>query len=302
MLSLIAALGIAAALVANHARLHSQQHFARTQRYEDVYYLPPPAWLRVFSLGYREALADLIWLRTLIYFGDELVHRGGVANLTHYADAMLTLDPYFKQVYRWAATCGVYRTGRVGIEHIRNSIAYLERAARLFPDDGEIAWDLAGFYLYELRPYAVDPAEKESARRKGLEHLQFATLRGAGPPWLALSAASEMEKMGQREREVSFLQEVYGQVSDENIREEIRARIAKLQSATFAEALAHEYDELERARKRDFPYIDRELFLQVGKKPAFDGNALILRGFAPTEIERVDGLVGAGDGGHAPPP
>jgi tetratricopeptide (TPR) repeat protein len=277
----LVALGVCAALIAGHTRIDSQRHFAGTQRYEDIYYLPPPGWLQAFSLGYREATAGLIWLRTLIYFGDELAHRGNVANLSHYADAMLALDPYFKRVYRWIATCGVYRTGHVGPEHVRKSISYLERAARLFPDDGEIAWDLAAFYLYELRPLTQDPAEKESARRKGVEHLQFATLRGAGPPWLVLNAAGELEKLGQRERQIAFLQEAYGQVADENIREQIHNRIATLQSATFAEALAREYEEVETARARDFPYLELELFLQIGKKPAFDGTALLLRGFAP---------------------
>ena len=38
-----------------------------------------PTGCGVFSLGHREALAGLIWLRALVYFGDELQHRGEVA-------------------------------------------------------------------------------------------------------------------------------------------------------------------------------------------------------------------------------
>jgi len=53
-------------------------HYLSMQAYEDIYYLPPPKWLQVMSLGHRRAVADLIWLRALIYFGDEFVNRGAV--------------------------------------------------------------------------------------------------------------------------------------------------------------------------------------------------------------------------------
>ena len=181
-------IAVALALVAMlHTRKASESHFLRTQRYEDVYYLPPPAWLGLFSLGHKEALADLIWLRSLIYFGDELQHRGNVEHIYQYTDAMLALDPYFKKVYQWVSACALYRTGNVTARDARRVIAYLERAIRVFPDDGELAWTLGANYLYELPPLLATREEKAEAKRRGLEHLKVAALRGAGPPWLALT-------------------------------------------------------------------------------------------------------------------
>lgn len=292
---LVVILLIAAAVCADRTRLDSQHHFASTQRYEDVYYLPPPAWLKVFSLGYREALASYIWMRTLIYFGDEMVHHGRTKYLFTYADAMLDLDPYFVRAYRWIATTGSYRLGSSGLPDIRRSIDYLERAARLFPDDGEIAWDLASFYLYELKPHVTDEKERAEANRKGIEHLQVAVLHGAGPAWLALNAAAELEKMGQREQQIAFLQEAYGQVSSDDTRKRIEEQLAVLQSASFAEAFAREQAQAEASRKRDYPYLDMDLFLQVGTKPAFDHLPLLLNGFDPSPV--VSG--GIGDGSSA---
>lgn len=278
----------ALALLAGHAREDSQGHVLSTTRYEDVYYLPPPRWLQLFSLGHREALAGLVWCRALVYYGDELVHRGKVASLFKYADAILELDPSFKRAYRWVAVNSTYRLGATTVDDVRRSIAYLERAARLFPDDGEIAWDLGAFYLYELRPHLTSDTEREEARVRGLAHLRVASLKGTGPAWLALSTATELERLGQREQEIAFLKEAYSQVSDDQIRDEILQRIASLQSATYAEALARERAAIEAARARDYPYLDTELYLHVGPKPPFDGTALRLRGFDPIESEEED--------------
>ncbi len=262
-------------------RRNGQAHFLATQRYEDIYYLPPPAWLQVFSLGHREALADLIWLRSLIYFGDELLHGGQVSNLYNYADAMLALDPHFKRVYSWVASCALYRSGSVTAKDARKAIHYLEQAAQLYPDDGEVAWNLGADYLYELVPMLKDPAQITEARQRGVEHLKVAALRGAGPPWLGLSTAAELDRLGQHEQEISHLQEVYAQVSDPAMKAGIEARLALLRSSAYAEALRRTDEELERARKRDFPYLDPDLYLLVGPRPPFDGTALLLRDFDP---------------------
>ncbi len=274
------------AVVADITRRHGQGHYQATQRYEDVYYLPPPDWLRVFSLGQREALAGLIWLRTLVYFGDELQRRGEVRHLYRYADAMLTLDPSFKRVYLWTASSAIYRTGHVTADDVRRSIDYLERAVRLFPDDGELAWMLGATYLYEL-PQHLPPDQREEPRRRGLEHLQVATRLGAGPPWLVLTTAKGLHKLGQREQEITHLQEVYDQISDPDVKAEIEARLTELRSSAFAEALRRTNAEIEASRLRDFPYLSRELYQLVGPKPPFDGRALLLRGFDP-ESERFE--------------
>jgi tetratricopeptide (TPR) repeat protein len=276
----IVAVLAAAVATAHVARRHGQQHYLATQHYEDVYYLPPPDWLVLFSLGHREAVAGLIWLRALIYFGEELQQRGQVHNLYNYTDAMLALDPHFKKVYQWVSATALYRTGNVDADDARRAIGYLEQGVRLFPDDGELAWALGATYLYELPPL-LPLAERAEPRRRGLEHVQVASRLGAGPPWLVLSTATELGRLGQREQQIAHLQEVYDQVSDPDVKEQIELRLTKLRDATFAEALRKTYEEIDAARAAQFPYLDRELFLQVGRHPPFDGRALLLRGFDP---------------------
>lgn len=270
-----------AGLAARHTRGHGEGHFLATRRYEDVYYLPPPDWLAVLALGHREALAGLIWLESLVYFGEEVSHGGSVAHLYRYADAMIALDPYFKKVYRWVASGAIYRPGFVQLDHARTAIDYLERAVRLFPDDGELAWDLGANYLYELVPLLSSKDEKAKARMQGVEHLRVAALRGFGPPWLAMSAATEFDRLGRTEQLIRYLEELYPLMSDPTTKAEIERRLARLRSQSYAEALRRTTEQLEASRLRDFPYLDATLYLLVGPRPPFDGLALLLRGFDP---------------------
>jgi hypothetical protein len=84
------------------------------------------------------------------------------------------------------------------------------------------------------------------------------------------------------------LEEVYAQTTDPDTRSQIEGRIASLRSASFAEALRRTYEELEAARQRDFPYIDRDLYLLLGPKPPFDGTALLVRRFDPEQERFAD--------------
>ena len=61
---------------------------------------------------------------------------------------------------------------------------------------------------------------------RGAEFLSIAARRGAGPAWLALTNASQFERLGQRERALDHLREMYALTSDEGVKQEIAARIA----------------------------------------------------------------------------
>lgn len=262
-------------------RSRAQQHFAETQTYEDIYYLPPSDSLVIGSLGYRAALADLLWMKALVYYGEELIHRGEVKNLFRYGDAMLALDPDFKRVYRWIASCALYRTGTITVNDARAAVRYLETAARRFPDDGELAWDLGANYMFELAPMLEDDEERKAVRRKGLDYMEAAALRGAGPPWLALQTATELKSLGKTEQAIRHLEDAYAITSDPAVKQQIEDQLAALRSQAYAEALRQTAQELEAARRRDFPYLDTTLYMLVGTRPPFGGDAWLAQGFDP---------------------
>jgi hypothetical protein len=278
----------AIAFAADGFRAAAQRHYLAASVYEDVYYLPPSDWLVLGSLGYRAALADLIWMKALIYYGDELAHRGDVRHLYRYGDALLALDPDFKKVYHWIASCALYRTGTVGVDDAKAAIHYLEQGARRFPDDGELAWDLGANYTYELAPMLKDPVERERAREQGLAHLEAAVLRHAGPPWLVLQNSTQLEKLGRREQAIRHLEDVYAAASDASIKLEIERELTRLRSAAYADALRQSDQELASERQKNFPYLDDTLFLLVGPRPPFGGDAWLAHGFDPSPPARGD--------------
>ncbi len=235
-LSVWLAAPLLAVLVFAGDRLRSTSHerFVEGQRYEDTYYLPPPEWLRVFSLGWDEALADFVWMKALVNFGDELQHGGDASHVFDYTEAMLALDPHFRAAYRWIGTAGLYRLGTLTPEDVERSIGIMERGAHVLPADGELAWDIGAALTFELVPLLHDTAAQDRARARGVPYLMEAVRLGAAPEWAALTNATMLARLGRTEQAVRHLEEVYASVDDP----EERARLAE-QNPRDAEPRRH---------------------------------------------------------------
>ena len=272
---------VVAAAVVDASRGAASSHYLATQRYEDVYYLPPNDWLQLFSLGHREAAASLVFIKALINFGDEVMHSGPVQYFYHYADAALALDPHFRRVYLWAGSLALYRPKEVSLADCLRSIDYLKRAHDLFPNDGDIAWQLGATYFYELPPLVKTEEERLQAQRDGLDYLRAAALLGAGPAWAGLNAASAMTRLGRTEQAMRHLLEIYTTIDNPAAKAEIEARILRLRDASFVEGMRHADRQLRRLHEAAYPYMSADLYLLVGPRPAFDGTAQLKRYFDP---------------------
>ena len=255
-------------------RGRAMDEYLATQRYEDIYYLPPPNWLEVMSLGYRRALADLIWLRALIYFGDEFLNRGAVRHVFNYGESMLKLDPDFRRVYRWVGVAGVYTPTGSPPEFIERAIDVLRRGAARFPNDGQLAWDTGATIIYELLPnLPKDDPDREQLRLEGNEHMMAAARLGAGPDWLVITNASALRKLGEKDRELRHLEEMYALVRDPAIKAEIERRLSQLRDEAYSEAFRRANEEFEERRKEQFPYLPSTLYFFVAD-PLRSGSAL----------------------------
>lgn len=265
--SLVTPLAIALVALGTNA-LRTSAHEARqaAQRYEAVYYLPPAETLRWFSLGYDEALADVIWMRALVYFGQEFEHRGSVEHVFSYAEAMAALDPDFLAVYRWVGVAGLYRPEAVSPEDIRRSIEFMKRGHQRAPENGELAWDIGAALVYELAPL-LDEEEADLAREEGSPYLLAAVRMGAAPEWAALSNAANLVRVGQNEQAARHLEEMYASTRDPSVRAAIAERIRQLRTQAEADAFMAAMEELETERRRDFPYLPAGLYLLVGERP-----------------------------------
>jgi len=241
-------------------------HHRSTQRYEDVYYLPSPTTLAVASLGHREALADLIWLRTLVYFGDELIHGGTKVNMLRYADAMLSLDPYFKRIYQWVGTVALYRDGPPNKKDMWTAVRYLENGMRLFPNDGALAWNLGATYAYELVQGELDPAKRLQFKVKGHEYIRVAVLRGAAPDWVAAQTARHFAQLGRKEEAVRHLREVLATVTDPKAKADLEVQLVRLEGEAFVYKIRAFRETFEKRKKANYPYLPAGLFALVGER------------------------------------
>ncbi|MBX7195748.1 MAG: hypothetical protein K1X94_27085 [Sandaracinaceae bacterium] len=257
------------------------------QSYEDVYYLPPPSWLPLLSLGHREALADLIWCRSLVYLGEEYAHQGGLGFVFDYTEAMLTLDPDFQAVYHWIATAGVYQPQEVTPEEIERSVAVMERGRERFPDDGQLAWELGATLSFELAPLLPAGPARDDARLRGAEHLVDASRLGAAPDWMVLSTTSQLASIGSAELAVQALEEMYASVGDEQVRTEIAARIASIRSEAYGNAFVEANDELERARVRRYPYVAPSLYFLLAPGPGESWDESLRLGYGHVLIDAI---------------
>jgi len=273
-------------------------HGAAADTYEQFYYLPSPKTLATFAMGHREALATLIWVRGLVYLGEETVRNLPAEHIFRYADAVVGLDPYFSGAYRVFAIAAQSRPSLSPEEataRIRRAVELLERGVRALPNDGPLAWDTGAMYAYTLAPRLQNLSQYREAKVRGLEHMQAATVRGAGPPWAGVANASTLVRLGQTEQAITHLQELYAITSDPAVRESIEAQLAHLRSEAFMEGLREVSAEVSRNHKRDFPYVSETLYLLLGSRPPFDRMAWLSRWFDP-----VAGAQSPGTLSHAP--
>jgi hypothetical protein len=267
-------------LLALFLRRQVREHADRSVTYEDIYYLPPTWSLPVLSLGHDAALADLLWIRSLVYIGDEYEHRGALAYVFDYTDSVLALDPDFEAVYHWVASAGLYQPSEIGRDEILRTIEVLTRGVERMPGSGQLQWDLGATYAFESAPYALDDAERDEWRLRGIEHLMIATRLGAAPPWMTLSNAAMLMRVGANERAVEHLEEMYATIDDPAAQEEIAQRIATIRGETYSAAFIDEAEALEAARIRAFPYAHPHLYFLMGPRPPVDVDSSLRDGFA----------------------
>jgi tetratricopeptide (TPR) repeat protein len=256
----VAALGIAR----TQPRLARLVHDVKEA--DDVYVLPPPDDLRVLSLGYDAATVDLLWAKLLVAYGTHWQERRPF-DARPYLDALLALEPTYAPVYRFADTLLVFRPPRGTEDDARAARAYLERGLRERPGDHAV-WLSYGQFLAFLGPsFLTSQEEKDRWRHDGAAALMRAVELGADAD-RSLAAATILSKYGERDTVIKHLQRAYALTDDPQTRDEIAAKLARL------EASARQTTEVEEAQRavryvegrwrRDYPFLTRGELLLLG--------------------------------------
>ena len=240
------------------------------------YHLPNTELARFVTLGYHEAAADLAWLRTIIYFGEEATIRGRFEHFDSYANIVIALDPQFRRIYQWAGVLSIYSKAVITRQMVESSIDYLERGTERFPADGDLRYML-GFNLYfEYPPHLKGDEEAvREAKLEGIEHLKDAVITGTGPPWLSSMVAGLMTNQGLDELAINSLYQSLVVVEDPETREKIFQRIQELEARSGGSSGAHSMRAFHQEWGEAYPYLSMDMFMLLRPRPLFPPEASI---------------------------
>ncbi|MDH7498975.1 MAG: hypothetical protein QHH30_01140 [candidate division NC10 bacterium] len=175
-------------------------------------YLIPAQQLRPFLLGYDLITADLFWLETVQYLGDQLLGEQKFTDLYPRLLRVVSLDPYFLDVYRLGAIFLAYSAGQV-----EEAISLLKRGAALYPDRWEPAHDLG--ILYYLR-------KKEDGQ--ALYWLQRADRLPGRPDYVPRFVARLYSSTGHRQTAIEMWIRIYEQTNLSWVKDIARRELGKL--------------------------------------------------------------------------
>jgi tetratricopeptide (TPR) repeat protein len=240
----------------------------------DMYALPSPEQTVAFSLGYRAALADLLFANVLVSYGLHFQERRRFEYVGRYLETINALDPKFRAPYRFSDTLLTLAPVAPRLEDYRKAREILERGLRELPDDGEL-WLTAGQYLAYLAPGRLtDANQKHEWRMSGARCLTRACEllgKDRNLPYQCITAATIFSREGNREAVIQFLERVLA-VTDN---EEIRALALGYLERTVGEQQREQAErQLERFRavwKADLPFLSKDELLVLGPRtdPAY---------------------------------
>jgi hypothetical protein len=230
----------------------------------DTLYLPEPAALRVGSLGHTELMADLVWIRQVLYFADQFTSRGDFAWLDRYLRTVAALDPHFRRPYVWAGVVLIYNNLPVTNAMVRQSNEFLEAGLKQFPDDWELHFMLGANYLNEMK--TSDKQLKERWRMIGAEHMRRAALSGKAAPWVPVLVATVLQRGGETQAALRHLEEVLLTTEDDTMREHVRNKLLQLQRDAVPGMLRFRED-FDKRWRAQMPYASSDLYVVLGDPP-----------------------------------
>lgn len=231
----------------------------------DSFYLPPQQVLRLVSLGYTRLIADLLWVKTLVYFGEEMSTTRRQTWLSEHVWRVVGLDPSFELAYGWGGAAMLYGGRIIDNETVRLSNAFYREAIKRFPNNWRYPAALAFNLVYEYK--AENEKEKIQNRQEAIRLFKAASRMEGAPAYLKFFVLSEMSKAGMDRVVVEYLREAYASATDEEERKRLARRIEQLDRVGM-EDLRYQQEQLDKMI-RQWPYIESELPILLGPPSEF---------------------------------
>ncbi len=247
-------------------RPRAVQKYEAVNTLNEVYALPDPEHLKVMSLGYRSALADLLFGQTLVAAGMHFSEKKVFENIDAYLHAIVALEPRYRDVYYYADSLLTLSSVRMPPENYRIARELQEKGLELFPDDAQL-WISAGQFMTYLAVQWLPPEEDpDEWRRAGIKIIQHAC--DIWPyqelPVSCLGATSMLSRLGETEATIRSLERLVAVTDDPKVRREAVRRLEALMGEQARAQFRARINRLGDLRQRDLPLTDRTEYQLIG--------------------------------------
>jgi tetratricopeptide (TPR) repeat protein len=263
-----------AALTVSRVRPPLNTAFLGTKNQNDVYTLPPAGQLTAISLGYRSALADMIFAHVLVSSGIHFQEKRAFEFAAKYIEAVNALDPKFDLPYRMADGLITLQAKPVSVDAYRQARRILERGMAEFPYSQGI-WTSAGMFLAYLGPTGnIEGDELADWKLAGGRALaRSCELVGSKepPPQQCIMAAGLLTKAGEAAAARQFIERMLALNDDPEVRRYMGALLAQKVGAEERDRLQERREQFKRAWTTDLAFVSRGAVLAIG--PRWDSAA-----------------------------
>jgi hypothetical protein len=207
-------------------------HFTDTNKNETLNYLPSGTFLRGMALGYDEALADFLWVRTVGYFGAHVKTDQDYTWLVHMLKLTVELDPRYESPYEFG---GIILPSE--LQKVDEGMAFLKKGIQNIPRHNPRYW-LQHFYLgFCYMIYKNDPL------RAG-QHFEVAATFPQSPDYLPLLIARLYASDNKPDSGIAFIQSLLNdedsQINqNEHMRNSLLKRLKELIVAEHIAMIGH---------------------------------------------------------------
>ena len=182
---------------------------------DDALYLPDGRALHALTMGHDRVLADLLWFKTVSYFGKHYATDKNYVWLFHMCDLVTTLSPRATHVYTFGATMLAWEAHAP-----EQAMRLLDKAILTITDD---------WYLYYLRGFTAMFFLHDHGRAKE-DFLKAAKLPNAHVIVQRL-AARELTQGDDPQEAVLLLQDLLRQATDPIVQRALRERLEEARAA-----------------------------------------------------------------------
>lgn len=204
--------GMVVFLFVGLTQVHGELRRYRGAPMESLLYIPSGKYLQPLALGYDQLLADLLWMKTLSYFGGQYMTDKEYPWLFHILNLIIDLDPRFGFPYYFGGTVLSLEANQVD-----RANKILERGMEAYPEKWNYPFIIGFNYFYH---------EKDAA--KAAPYIEKASVLPNAPAFLKTMVGNLYAKAGKKQIAVNFYREAYRNTNDELIRQRIRERIDEI--------------------------------------------------------------------------